>query len=862
MNDRLRDIVAKLWREELHPRDLVGRFRIKNVPDFSRGVRSDGRLSLLTQAELDLDIDSQMARLRQIQADASVGGDYVVSREAAQELMSLHTGIVKGIEDKLGWHRDGDGDGWILEGTPFRRPAPIGPIPGSLGGVKTPKKKRFITLTDGRRISLDEIRRMSAEATSDPDNPLPPMTQAEEDASIPARIRTDKPGAREPMHNLVNPFLFRWQQAENEMRREEAARAFKPEIPTSERDTRDPIKRYAQDKEVAFVVNAHMRGIGHNESICTMCKLGDDWRARGPIQKAQAVDGDGDGLVHDGTPKERPATPSESAAGRLARAVRGGVKPGKKPSKHKPGDKFDIVGRDAKGNYYHEEADDPKAAERIARQWAAKKYRNVKVVRTSGDKVRTDKPAPSGKQPKNPNKPDKPDEGDPPDRTPEEDAAHTGIEDDRGRAIYNSISWGEYDIADEDKVAATHWLTSLDAAMVGNKQRFDEFMGKFFEETDDHEDPDGLQEAIDKIVDDNLSDELYSSVMDSLDSWGFDDPNTHFNNWKASGDMYYDASMAEQAKGTESYKHLSEGGSISDAPTDDLMASIKAMPERFKLSKNSSAGMSENWWVDDQETGERWMMKGGQRPEDTTSDVPNDHFNEIMAYNVFQGSGVNVAETRWASKPGEGSWIIQRDAGQEFGSGPGTLHDATAFFDEAAQIKVLLGEAKLDQKFANQFVTDSAVKSIDPNDFMAILLSDYLMGGSDRHTGNYMFHETDDGFRYQLVDNGGSFSAYDTSDLDMDFVNWLHGAGNDLPKMNALVARKLIGGNQDEMRASIDKYVSGLKLDMKAIRARLKDTPMTPSQRKMVAANLKALQARHKDLTTNVDAIVQEILEL
>lgn len=66
-----------------------------------------------------------------------------------------------------------------------------------------------------------------------------------------------------------------------------------------------------------------------------MTTLGPEFRHVDRVTKARKpVDGDGDGWVYDGTPKKRPATPAERAAGAALRAKKGG--PAKRPAKKAP----------------------------------------------------------------------------------------------------------------------------------------------------------------------------------------------------------------------------------------------------------------------------------------------------------------------------------------------------------------------------------------------------------------------------------------------------------------------------------------------------------------------------------------------
>ena len=82
--------IRKRWDERLHPRDPVGRFRDKFPFDLDYGIRDNGTRSALTSTEIALSVDEQVKRLRVLQAEASVSGDYARAAQIAQEINSLH----------------------------------------------------------------------------------------------------------------------------------------------------------------------------------------------------------------------------------------------------------------------------------------------------------------------------------------------------------------------------------------------------------------------------------------------------------------------------------------------------------------------------------------------------------------------------------------------------------------------------------------------------------------------------------------------------------------------------------------------------------------------------------------------------
>lgn len=572
------------------------------------------------------------------------------------------------------------------------------------------------------------------------------------------------------------------------------------------------------------------------------------------FMKAKAVDGDGDGLVYDGTPRERPATPAEVARGRKLRSRNMGT--GKKPGKHQKGDKFVIRGRDADGNLLVHSTDNPDEAQKVAEQWAKKKHRNVRVVRIR------DKGKQPGMAPSNVREVTRDDGTKRPDPKPDTDLTEAGLKDDRAKAIYNAVDWDSFDVPDEHRAAGAHYLAAMDAAVADNKDRFDSLITDFFDGTNgmDPDDADALSEALDDIVDEMLADDLIEIMNEALDDWGVADINEMFNNWKVSGDPYFDADMAERAKSTPAFKHLQDGGGIGDAPEEGLYESIKTMRDRFNLTLNANSGVNQNWWVEDKETGEMWMLKGGARAGMEGIGPQNDAFNEVMATAVFSETGLDVPTVRLATSPdADAVWTVTRHAGEEFGGGRDSIRESKAVMDTDAYFQAV-EDGKFDRKTVSR-IMDGAGAVEDPGDFMSILMADFLLGGSDRHAENFMWIEGDNGLRFQLVDNGGTFAAYE--DPDLSFEQWFNDAGNILPKLNAQIALFALGGNEDGIADAIERFKAQLgNIDIKQIKERLKNTPMTPEQRKLARKHLAAFEKRLRDLQDNSDMIVKELMEL
>lgn len=469
--------------------------------------------------------------------------------------------------------------------------------------------------------------------------------------------------------------------------------------------------------------------------------------------------------------------------------------------------------------------------------------------------------------PDKPNKPDAP-EGDDsygPDPTTADQQKKPGKMHPMAQKSMEDYGLDDLGMPEEQKEAAANYMGMMDAALQGDRNAYNQLLKDYLTSSEDMVDDDSFYEKLDDLFG-GLDQKLVDMLDQTLDSYGHGDMAKHRANMKEHGDPLYDAAAVAAAKKTPAYKALSGGASIGDAPSDGLIDSIRAMPDRFDLEMNANSGISENWWVTDKKTGERWMAKGGHTVTAKNGDpvIANDHFNEVMAYSVFADTNIDIIETKFASSAADsGTWLMQRDAGQQFGSGPKSMFQSEAVMD-SEKFYVAIDKGMTVKKIKSIVDFDELGKLEDPGSFMDMILTDYLMGGHDRHPGNWMLHRNGDKYKLQVVDNGGTFASLD--EPITDFIDYMFGNAEETTNNNLgnlFIARELLNGDARQINGRIQKFLKEMgAVKEAAIRERMKASGVTSKQVKLMNKHLKALRQRIDYLQDNSEEIAEQIMEM
>lgn len=623
------------------------------------------------------------------------------------------------------------------------------------------------------------------------------------------------------------------------------------------------------------------------------------------LSGGKVVDGDGDGLVYDNTVRERAATPAESAAGRELRRRRGGSMRtkdgfksqwrGKPPGGSKRPERWVLRGRDADGNVVVRTANTREDAIRTGRELQGKKLRNVRAIRLgdvqtkrtygdrrAGDQAPEVKPKPSAPKPKAPNKPDA--------ELPQ------GMSEYAQRA-HAAIDWPE-EFEDRDKVVGANWIAMMTAAIRGDKSAFTENMKNFFEASDTHDQDhyDGMMDRLDQMLGEFITPEQEEALDESFNEWDAFDFKRMREGWRQTGDPYGRSVDLEATKGTAAYKHLSMGGSIDEAPHEGLIESIYSMPDRFEIRSNGSKSTRSNMWVVDKNgsgkqtaingengievvDGDVWMMKGAIESHIQMDETGDDQLNELMASELWRGTGIQMADTRISEDANGQRWVMQRHVSQQFGGENEQLATSDVVLDSGgllAEFWDTNGELKKDRlksiseedilKLINQ---EALAKLEDKGSVLDMIMTDYIQGGYDRHGGNWGFHQNEaGGYRLQMWDNGGTFTAVSKNPA-IDFMDYIAFNPEALVTnfANVVLARQALGRTPAQQKKAITKRLKAFvaevkKIELDSVKARLDSTTLDGKQRKMVARQLKLVQQRISHLEENIDGIAESLVSL
>lgn len=211
---------------------------------------------------------------------------------------------------------------------------------------------------------------------------------------------------------------------------------------------------------------------------------------------------------------------------------------------------------------------------------------------------------------------------------------------------------------------------------------------------------------------------------------------------KAKGD-------AEALKGGAVDQHFESGGSIINAPSEDLFKYLRAHPERFDIKGSSKNGqVSQTFKITDKKTHAIvWRKDDGQ--------AEHGAIKEKLAADLGNQLGFFKHRANMDITNGDANHVVIENAPKVEGFG-----ERNRFH-----------EAQVGQAIA---------KGSDPSSFMKMVLFDYLIANDeDRHYMN--FHLVDEGggkMRTAILDHGrafgGAYSNFHHADRNANFTEWFH----------------------------------------------------------------------------------------
>lgn len=192
---------------------------------------------------------------------------------------------------------------------------------------------------------------------------------------------------------------------------------------------------------------------------------------------------------------------------------------------------------------------------------------------------------------------------------------------------------------------------------------------------------------------------------------------------------------------------------------------------------SEGSGRSEKIWLQDPETGQTGLFKFKKDTETT------DHVSECLAYQIAQLLEMPCAKFelgRYHGREGSMSYnIIQNDSqilieGIYFITSQYPEYDSELFADRATG-----------KKYSVEMVLQAIQKYVPIDDFLKMLIFDYLIGNTDRHQNNWAVLEENGKMKWSpLYDNSSSLCAYIAQNQIQSYL------GKDKKRWNALVDTK------------------------------------------------------------------------
>lgn len=272
---------------------------------------------------------------------------------------------------------------------------------------------------------------------------------------------------------------------------------------------------------------------------------------------------------------------------------------------------------------------------------------------------------------------------------------------------------------------------------------------------------------------------------------------------------------------------------LSHAPSGGLWAYVRGNPDRFDLSPNKDSGVSESFWIKDKKTGEKWFSKQSAFRDDVAKEVfTNDILRQVGPAPETKFGTVGDATTD--------AVVLQRHWCEEFAPGLKPLEDVRRHYDPDYKNKGFVG--KFAQEFAN--AKDRTVGA-------RLLLFDYLIDNiADRHYKNILLVPDPErqSMEVGIIDQGLGFY---TGHPNMKFQDWHDGyRGDDMYAFGAgtsLIAYAQAKGDMIQVRrdvkSELDKFAA---IDTQALVDRLIRDGFDPKRAREFAdtfnARLKNLQ--------------------
>lgn len=187
----------------------------------------------------------------------------------------------------------------------------------------------------------------------------------------------------------------------------------------------------------------------------------------------------------------------------------------------------------------------------------------------------------------------------------------------------------------------------------------------------------------------------------------------------------------------EAAQYLAARGPMEDIHDSILQRSILRVPDRFVI-EHLGGGVSDTYWVTDNATGEKWVLKKGDYAGEYERRA-NQHedINEWAASYIARQWGLPAPEVRLAGF----GWAMMRHADTSI---PG------ASLDSSRIPRAPLSDRWFEEK------DDTFALHVD---VLRASIFDYLVDNGDRHGGNYLTLDVDGVPRLALIDHGLAFDG-------------------------------------------------------------------------------------------------------
>ncbi len=192
---------------------------------------------------------------------------------------------------------------------------------------------------------------------------------------------------------------------------------------------------------------------------------------------------------------------------------------------------------------------------------------------------------------------------------------------------------------------------------------------------------------------------------------------------------------------------------------------------------SEGSGRSEKIWLQNMENGKTGLFKLKKDVQTT------DHISECIACQIADLLGIPCAKFETGSykgRDGSMSYNIIENSEQILIEGVSFI---TNIYPEYDPDKLIDG--KTGRKYSIEMIVEAIEKYIPCDDFIRMLMFDYLIGNSDRHQSNWAMILENSRLKWSpLYDNGSSLCAYISEEMIKSYL------GNDKNRWRALVDTK------------------------------------------------------------------------